>query len=160
MIRNTEVAEMFRLVGIDPARAPSRQIHVAERHLKLLVRFIGYRAGLEAAAANRQDYDFSKEDSAVLGDFLQHRLFQRPQDHLDHSLFHDMRRMLALVEGATGYPMTSEATEKKALVFFLKGVLNHIKETRVALGLFTPSDHEARDEGKLHGPHVGLRMVS
>jgi hypothetical protein len=130
MVRNSEVANMLILVGIDPAKAPARQQHVAAKHVALLVRYIGYKAGIQAAKQSRVDHDLDKQDTAILGDFIERRLTFRATDPLDKSLFHEMRRMLALVEGATGYPMTSERTEQKALVHFLKAVLDDIRQLK------------------------------
>lgn len=132
MIKNPEVTNMLLLVGIDPAKVPARQKHVASGHISILVRYIGYKAGLQAAKQSRPDHDLGKEPTAILGDFIERRLTFRSIDHMDRSLFHDMRRLLALVEGATGYPMTTERTEKKALVFFLKGVLDDIRQLKAA----------------------------
>ncbi|MCV9963998.1 hypothetical protein OIU34_19140 [Pararhizobium sp. BT-229] len=134
MIRNKEVANILLLVGIDPAKVPARPRHVATRHVDLLVRYIGYKAGLQAAKQSRGDHDLDKEDTAILGDFIERRLTFRPMDHMDMSLFHEMRRLLALVEGATGYPMTTERTEKKALAFFLKAVLDDIRRMKAEYG--------------------------
>jgi hypothetical protein len=130
MVRNSEVANMLILVGIDPAKAPARQQHVAAKHVSVLVRYIGYKAGIQAAKQSRVDHDLDKKDTAILGDFIERRLTFRATDHLDKSLFHEMRRMLALVEGATGYPMTSERTERKALIHFLKAVLDDIRQLK------------------------------
>lgn len=134
MIINREVANILLLVGIDPAKVPARQRHVASRHVDLLVRYIGYKAGLQAAKQSRTDHDLEKEDTAILGDFIERRLTFRPMDHMDRSLFHEMRRLLALVEGATGYPMTTERMEKKALMIFLKAVLADIRQMQAEYG--------------------------
>jgi hypothetical protein len=130
MVGNLEVKNMLLLVGIDPAKVPSRQQHTASAHISVLVRYIGYKAGLQAARQNRCDHDLDKEPAAILGDFIERRLTFRAIDHMDRSLFHEMRRMLALIEGATAYPMTTERTEKKALVFFIKAVLNDIRQLK------------------------------
>ena len=130
MVKNLEVTNMLLLVGIDPAKVPARQKHIASGHISVLIRYIGYKAGLQAARQSRDDHDLNKEPTAILGDFIERRLTFRLIDHMDRSLFHDMRRLLALVEGATGYPMTTERTEKKALVFFLKAVLDDIRQLK------------------------------
>jgi hypothetical protein len=134
MIRNKEVTNILLLVGIDPAKVPARHRHVASDHIDLLVRYIGYKAGLQAAKHSRPDYDLDKEDFAVLGDFIDTRLTLRRIDPMDRSLFHEMRRLLALVEGATGYPMTTERMEKKALMIFLKAVLDDIRQMQAEHG--------------------------
>lgn len=126
---------MFSLVGLDPAKAPSRNPEVCENHVRILVRYIGFKAGLEAAAGSRDDYDLSTPTSEILGTFLEDRLFFRKQDHLDTSVFHDLRRMLALVEGATGYPMTSKTNEMKAIMFFIKAVVKDINDVKLAEGV-------------------------
>ncbi|MCS4090083.1 hypothetical protein [Rhizobium sp. BK176] len=156
MVRNSEVANMLVLVGIDPAKAPARQQHVAAKHVALLVRYIGYKAGIQAAKQSRGDHDLDKKDTAILGDFIERRLTFRATDHLDKSLFHEMRRMLALVEGATGYPMTSERTEKKALIHFLKAVLDDIRQLKAkyeATDDIAPSD-ETRPHERLPAPSI------
>lgn len=144
MIKNSEVANMLVLVGIDPARTPARQQHVAATHIALLVRYIGYKAGIQAAKQSRADYDLDKEDTAILGDFIATRLTFRATYYPDKSLFHEMRRMLALVEGATGYPMTSERNERKALIHFLKAVLDDIRQLKAKYE--ATSDLAPRDE--------------
>lgn len=117
---------MLLLVGIDPAKIPARQSHIAAKHMDILVRYVGYKAGLDASRQSRPDYDLCKEAPAILGDFIESRLTFKPIDPMDRSLFDGMRRMLALVEGATGYPMTTERMEKKAFICFLKAVLDDI----------------------------------
>jgi hypothetical protein len=127
MIRNSEVANILLLVGIDPAKAPARHHDIACGHVRVLARYIGYRAGQQASKQSRNDYNLQMDDTAILGDFIATRITLRRPDHLDKSLFHDMRRTLALVEGATGYPMTNDQSERKAIAAFLKAVLDDIR---------------------------------
>ncbi|MBY3157180.1 hypothetical protein HFO56_33185 [Rhizobium laguerreae] len=147
---------MLALVGIDPAKAPTRQQHVAAKQMSLLVRYIGYKAGLQAAKQSRCDHDLEKDDTAILGDFIATRLTFRATDYPDRSLFHEMRRMLALVEGATGYPMTSDRTERKALVHFLKAVLDDIRQLKAkydATGGQAPIE-ESETPARLPAPSI------
>lgn len=125
---NGEVANVLQLVGIDPKNVPARHAHAASRHMDILVRYVGYKAGLDAAKLSRSDYDLNKETPEILGDFIQSRITSKPLDPMDKSVFHEMRRMLALIEGATGYPMTTERMEAKALTHFLKAVILDIEQ--------------------------------
>lgn len=127
MIRNAEVGQILALVGISPASIPARDPEVAAAHMDVIVRFIGYKAGLEAARRGGEHFDVDADESAVLGRFVRTRLLSSGGDSMHGAALHDMRRMLALVEGATGYRMTSEAVEARAVTFFLKGVLHDIR---------------------------------
>jgi hypothetical protein len=129
---NGEFREMLELVGIDPERVPAVANHVAARHVELLLRFVGYRAGLIAAAASRQLYDADKEAPAIMGDVIERRLTFPDPRSADRPLYHEMHRQLALVEGATGYPMTSERAERRAVMYFWKAVLSDIKDFKAS----------------------------
>lgn len=127
MVRNDEVAEMVRLVGIDPSKIPAGQKHVREAQAELFLRYIGYKCGLLAARPLADSYDLGLEDSALLGEFVATQITFPADNGFYRSVFDDMRRMLALVEGATGYPMTAERNEARALGFFMKAVLDDIR---------------------------------
>ncbi len=109
MILNAEVGQILALVGISPASIPARDPEIAAAHMDVIVRFIGYKAGLEAARRGGEHFDVDADESALLGRFVRTKLLSSGSDSMHGAALHDMRRMLALVEGATGYRMTSEA---------------------------------------------------
>lgn len=145
MVANAEVKRILELVGIDPARVPVRRPQIVARHVETLVRYAGYKAGLAAAKVNVSECDFTQKTPAILGEFIERNLTFRPFDSLNRSLYADMYRTLALLEGATGYPLTAERNEKRAFAFFWKGVLTEIKHAKARHEELYGADTDADD---------------
>lgn len=120
---------MLELVGIDPGKVPSDASHNRARQIEVLLRFIGYRCGLEALKNNVDVVEVDGDISRALGSFIEMTMtFPRPGAK---SVTQAMNRQLALVEGATGYPMTTERHERRAMMYFLKGVMDGVRALKL-----------------------------
>jgi hypothetical protein len=146
MLHNQKIRHIFELMGIDPARVPAKRVDIIRRHVELIMRFVGYKAGLAAAKHALHRYDIDQKPHRVLGDFMAGELFERDGGHGSRSLYHEVHVLLAAVEGATGYPLTSEAVNRKTVLFFWRAVLAEIKNKQSHIRSF---DELEKSEGRI-----------
>jgi hypothetical protein len=127
-IRHPEALLALNLIGLDPKKVPTRDIQVAKMHMQKLMRYVGYKCGLEAAKQCDEELLLTQEESQAIGRFLEEKLFFRENDYADKSLFHDMRRLSAILEGSTGYPLTSDENDRLCRLYFIKAVKDYSRE--------------------------------
>ncbi len=129
MINNPEVLDILQIVGLNPRKVPAKVPEDALAHIQILVRYAGYKAGVQAAARWHTNYDLTKKSCEILGDFIEDQLTFRDHGPRDFSLFHDMNRTLALLEGATGYDLTSREPSLMAYHVFWSAIIDDIKNS-------------------------------